>query len=92
MKDTNAPSSSNALVENSCCYDASTECTETTDNDDYEMQIVEELHLACRLGGALVAGDVLAFSQVGALVCAFTALEFFLCWCWHWRPAWRMYG
>ncbi|XP_053542740.1 transcriptional protein SWT1 isoform X4 [Ictalurus punctatus] len=28
-----------------CCYDASTECTETSDND-YEMQIVEELHLA----------------------------------------------
>ncbi|XP_053500577.1 uncharacterized protein LOC128620002 isoform X2 [Ictalurus furcatus] len=31
--------------EQACCYDASTECTETSDND-YEMQIVEELHLA----------------------------------------------
>ncbi|XP_053542775.1 transcriptional protein SWT1 isoform X3 [Ictalurus punctatus] len=31
--------------EQACCYDTSTECTETSDND-YEMQIVEELHLA----------------------------------------------
>ncbi|XP_053542956.1 transcriptional protein SWT1 isoform X3 [Ictalurus punctatus] len=44
-KETSTPSSSNGLLERACCYDASTECTETSDND-YEMQIVEELHLA----------------------------------------------
>ncbi|XP_060769973.1 transcriptional protein SWT1 isoform X1 [Neoarius graeffei] len=44
-KETSAPSSSNALMEHVSCYDVSPECRETTD-DDYEMQIVEELHLA----------------------------------------------
>ncbi|KAF4092140.1 hypothetical protein AMELA_G00017480 [Ameiurus melas] len=44
-KETSTPSSSNALLEVASCYSASTECTETSD-DDYEMQIVEELHLA----------------------------------------------
>ncbi|TSL47576.1 Transcriptional protein SWT1 [Bagarius yarrelli] len=37
-------SSTDALVEHTRCNDVSTECTKTT--DDYEMQIVEELHLA----------------------------------------------
>ncbi|MCJ8749981.1 hypothetical protein PDJAM_G00193770 [Pangasius djambal] len=43
--ETSTSSSSNALVEHAGSYDVSTDCTETTD-DDYEMQIVEELHLA----------------------------------------------
>ncbi|XP_053087665.1 transcriptional protein SWT1 isoform X1 [Pangasianodon hypophthalmus] len=43
--ETSTSSSSNALVEHASFCDVSTDCTETTD-DDYEMQIVEELHLA----------------------------------------------
>ncbi|XP_053366925.1 transcriptional protein SWT1 [Clarias gariepinus] len=42
---TGVTSSSNALLQHVSCYD-SPERTETTDDDDFEMQIVEELHLA----------------------------------------------
>ncbi|KAF5892598.1 transcriptional protein SWT1-like isoform X1, partial [Clarias magur] len=44
-EETRVTSSSNALVQHVSCYD-SPERTESTDDDDYEMQIVEELHLA----------------------------------------------